>query len=266
MMVFSRQAWGQLIGPSLVALACAALIGATQLPQLRRISTKTSTAPVAVLERELAAEKVRLNLLEKLPTFGFSNLLADWVFLNFLQYFGDDEAREKTGYELSPEYFEVVLSRDPYFLDGYFFLSGSTALYAAMPERSVALMNQGLKQLSPKAPPKSYYVWRYKGIDELLFLGDAKAAQYSFAMAAEWASTYTDPESQSIATFSRRTSQFLARNPRSKFAQVAAWSQVLGNATDDRTRQIAVKRIRALGGDVITGPDGSSRIRPPARD
>lgn len=265
-MVFSRQAWGQLVGPSLVALTCAALIGTTQLPQLRKISTKTSTASVPVLQQEIAAEKLRLNLLEKLPTFGFSNLLADWVFLNFLQYFGDDEVREKTGYELSPEYFEVILSRDPYFLDGYFFLSGSTALYAGMPERSVALMNRSLEQLSPQVPPKSYYVWRYKGIDELLFLGDSKAAQHSFAMAAKWASTYTDPESQSVAEFSRRTAQFLARNPRSKFAQVAAWSQVLGNATDDRTRQIAVKRIRALGGDVVTGPDGTSRIKTPPRD
>lgn len=265
-MVFSRQAWGQLIGPSLVAIVCATLIGATQLPQLRKISTKTSTPPVAVLERELAAEKLRLNLLEKIPTFGFSNLLADWVFLNFLQYFGDDEARAKTGYALSPEYFEVILSRDPYFLDGYFFLSGSTSLFAGMPKRSVNLMNRSLQHLSPKVPPKAYYAWRYKGIDELLFLGDAKAAQRSFEMAANWASTYTDSESQSIAAFSRRTAQFLARNPESKFAQVATWSQVLSNATDDRTRQIAVERIRALGGDVVTGADGIPKIKFPPRD
>jgi hypothetical protein len=266
MMVFSRQIWGQLIAPSLVALACATAIGTTQLPQLRKISTKTSTAPVAVLEREIVAEKLRLNLLEKLPTLGFSNLLADWVFLNFLQYFGDDDARAKTDYRLSPEYFEVILSRDPYFLDGYFFLSGSTSLYAGMPERSVALMDRSLQRLSPQVPPKAYYVWRYKGIDELLFLGDSKAAQHSFEMAAEWASTYTDPESQSIAAFSRRTAQFLARNPESKFAQVSAWSQVLGNATDDRTRKIAVERIRALGGDVVTGADGIPKVKLPPRD
>ncbi|HEY9861851.1 MAG TPA: hypothetical protein V6D16_20295 [Candidatus Obscuribacterales bacterium] len=265
-MVFSRQAWGQLIGPSLVALTCAALIGATQLPQLRKISTKTNAASVAVLEREAVAEKLRLNLLENLPTFGFSNLLADWVFLNFLQYFGDNEARAKTGYALSPEYFEVILSRHPYFLDGYFFLSGSTSLFAGMPERSVDIMNRSLQYLSPKVPPKAYYVWRYKGTDELLFLGDAKAAQHSFEMAANWASTYTDTESQSIARVSQRTAQFLARNPRSKFAQVATWSQVLSNATDDRTRQIAVERIRALGGDVVVGADGVPKIKFPPRD
>lgn len=265
-MVFSRQAWSQLIGPSLVALTCASLIGATQLPQLRKISAKNSTAPVEVLEREAVAERLRLNLLEKLPTFGFSNLVADWVFLNFLQYFGDDEARTKTNYRLSPEYFDVILSRDPYFLDGYFFLSGSTSLYAGMPESSVAIMNKNLKQLAPHVPPQAYYVWRYKGTDELLFLGDSKAAQHSFEMAAQWASTYADSESQSIAAFSRRTAQFLARNPDSKFAQVATWAQVLSNATDDRTRQIAVERIRALGGDVVTDTDGVPKVKLPPRD
>jgi hypothetical protein len=265
-MVSSRQAWGQIVVPSLVALTCATLLGTTQLPQLRKISSKTSTVPVTVLEREAAAENLRLNLLEKLPTFGFSNVLADWVFLNFLQYFGDDEARAKTDYRLSPEYFDVILSRDPYFLDGYFFLSSSTALYAAMPERSVAIMNKNLGQLAPHRPPQAYYIWRYKGIDELLFLGDAKAAQHSFEMAAEWASTYTDAEGQSVAAFSRRTAQFLARNPNSKFAQVATWSQVLSNATDDRTRQIAVERIRGLGGDVVIGADGIPKVKLPPRD
>jgi hypothetical protein len=264
--MFSRQTWGQLIGPSLVTLACATLIGAMQLPQLQIIGTKTTVTSREAGEREIAAEKLRLNLLRKLPTFGFSNLLADWVFLGFLQYFGDAPARAKAGYQLSPEYFEVILGHDPYFRDGYLFLSSSTSLYAGMPERSVAIMAKHLKQLSPQTPPKSYYIWRYKGIDELLFLGDAKAAQHSFEMAAEWASTYTDAEGQSVAAFSRRTAQFLARNPKSKFAQVATWSQVLSNALDDRTRQLAVERIRALGGDVATGADGIPKVILPPRD
>ena len=35
---------------------------------------------------------------KKLPSFGFDNLLADWTFLKFIQYFGDGEARQITGY------------------------------------------------------------------------------------------------------------------------------------------------------------------------
>ncbi|MGB7440222.1 MAG: hypothetical protein WA919_04080, partial [Coleofasciculaceae cyanobacterium] len=112
----------------------------------------------------------------------------------------------------------------------------------------------------------SYYVWRYKGIDELLFLGDGQAAQQSFAKAAEWASTYSDPESQSIAAISSQTAEFLKNNPQSKAAQISAWAMVLGNATDKRTQQIAISQIEALGGKVIITPEGGLRLQLPAQD
>ncbi len=180
MVALSRQNLSQLLGTSIVALLCVAAIAALQVPYLSSLSNKSNTASVAELKREVESERLRLNLLEKFPSFGFDNLVADWFFLNFVQYFGDDAARAKTGYNLSPEYFEIILARDPYFLDAYFFLSGSTTLYAGMPERTVALMSQGLKFLSPKVPPKSYYVWLYKATDELLFIGDAQAAKQTF--------------------------------------------------------------------------------------
>jgi hypothetical protein len=127
-------------------------------------------------------------------------------------------------------------------------------------------MGKGLKLLSPQDPPKSYYVWRYKATDELLFLGDAQAARQSFEKAADWASTYPDEESQTVAAISRQTAQFLARNPVSKSAQVTAWSMVLTSAPDDRTRQLAINRIEALGGKVVITPEGAVRLQLPTQD
>ncbi|MEP0789951.1 hypothetical protein NDI42_12760 [Funiculus sociatus GB2-C1] len=224
------------------------------------------TASPAAFKKELQTERLRLNLLQKTPSFGFDNIVADWVMLGFLSYFGDDSARGQTGYSLSPEYFEIILDRDPRFLTSYLFLSNSISMYAAMPEKSVALMEKGLKSLSPSAPPKSYYVWRYKGTDELLFLGDAQAARKSFEKAAEWASVYADPDSQNVAAISRQTAQFLARNPNSRYAQVGAWSMVLQNAVDDRTRKIAISRIEALGGKMVVTPEGEVRVQLPEKD
>lgn len=234
-------------------------VGLLQLPQLNKISDK-NTIELATLKREVEAEKLRLNLLKQLPTFGFDNLIADWTLINFFQYFGDDEVRQQTGYSLSPEYFEVVLSRDPRFLQAYFFLSTSTSMYAAMPERSVAMMNQGLKFLSPTVPQNSYYIWRYKGIDELLFLGNAEAAKQSFTIAADWASTYADESSQQVAAISRRTAEFLERNPQSNSAQISAWTMVLNSPVDDATRKIAIDRIAALGGKISTTPEGGLQV------
>lgn len=262
-MIAISRSLGHSIGTSLVALLCVGGIAALQVPKLEKLSSEAENVSLEELKKEETSEKLRLNLMQQLPSFGFDNLVADWTFINFLLYFGDDIARSQTGYSLSPEYFEIILAHDPYFLKAYLFLSSSTTIYAGMPERAVALMDRGLRFLSPKAPPKSYYIWRYKGTDELLFLGDTQAAKKSYEQAARWASSYSDDESKSVARLSRQTAQFLAKNPKSKSAQINAWMLVLENAFDDRTRQVAISRIQALGGKVSITNQGEVKVQLP---
>lgn len=266
MIALSRQNLIHSLGPSIVALLCVVAIGALQVPQLNKLSDKERIASLEEVKSEIESEKLRLNVLAKMPSFGFNNLVADWAFIKFAQYFGDDPARLQTDYSLSPEYFEIILARDPYFLSAYPFLSGSTTLYAGMPERTIALIKQGLKSLTPTAPPKSYYVWRYKGTDELLFLGDTQAAKQSFETAAQWASSYSDDESKTVASLSLQTAKFLATNPKSKSAQVSAWMMILDNAFDNRTRQVAINRIQALGGSVTITSQGEVKVQLPKKD
>jgi hypothetical protein len=262
----SRHNLHQLVAASIAALLCILAVGSLQIPQLNRIRNPAQTDSPEAFQQDVALEKLRLNFTQKAPAFGYDNLFADWVFLSFLQYFGDDDARAVTGYHLTPEYFEIIVDRDPRFLGAYTGLSTSISLYAGRPEESVALIEKGLKSMSPRVPLKSYYVWRYKGIDELLFLGDTQAAKQSFEKAAQWASTYSDEESKYVAELSRKTAQFLARNPKSKSAQVVAWTMVLNYATDDRTQKIAISRIEALGGKVTTTPEGRLMIQAPRAD
>lgn len=261
-MLISRQA---ILAPCVVCL-CALSIGWIQSPRLQALLKNKQDIPLATLEKDIQAEKLRLNLLKKTPSFGYDNLMANWAYLNFLQYFGDDDIRAKTGYSLSPDYFDVIIERDPRFLGVYISLSTSISLYAAMPEYSIKLMEKGLKSLQPHLPEKSYYVWRYKGIDELLFLGNAQAAQQSFTTAADWASKYTDEESKYIAITSLRTANFLRTNPNSKYAQISTWGMILSNNIDDETRKRAISAIEKLGGKVITTPQGLNQIIFPPKD
>lgn len=249
----------------IATLFCLVAVVTLQQSQLNNLKKK-ETISAENLKQEVEAEKLRLSLLKKLPSFGFDNLIADWIFLSFLQYFGDDLARQHNGYSLSPEYFEIIVDRDPRFLDSYLFLSTSVSQYAEMPERAVALMAKGLKSLSANNPRTSYYIWRNKGIDELLFLGDGKAAQKSFEMAAAWASVHSDPESKTVEEISRKTALFLARKPDSKIAQVSAWSMILARAVDGRSRQLAISRIQALGGQVSITPEGAVKVFLPKAD
>ncbi|BBD69940.1 hypothetical protein NIES4072_27240 [Nostoc commune NIES-4072] len=254
------------IATPFIICVCILGVGLIQFPQLQKLINSNRSESLETLEKEIRSEDIRLNFLKTMPSFGYDNFIADLVYLNFLQYFGDDEVRDKTGYSLSPKYFEIILERDPRFLAAYRSLSISTSLYAAMPERAIALSEKGLKSLSPSVPEKSYYVWRYKGVDELLFLGNAKAAEQSFATAANWASNFSDSESQMIAHTSQKTAEFLSRNPNSKYAQIATWAIVLNNQVDERTQKRAIKEIEALGGKVITTPEGTKKIIFPPKD
>ncbi|AFY87782.1 hypothetical protein [Chroococcidiopsis thermalis] len=266
MITSPRQNLTRFPGTPIAIILSAIAISALQLPQLNKLTSKAQNNSVAQLNQELEVEKQRLQVLRKLPSFGFNNLVSNWTFINFLIYFGDDTVRDKTGYSLSPEFFEVVINRDPYFLHAYPFLSGSTTMYAGMPERTIALMEKGLKHMSAQFPPKSYYVWRYKGMNELLFTDNATSAKKSFEIAANWASHYSDEESKSVLAISRQTAKFLETNPLSKSAKVSAWVMVFNNAIDDRTRKLAISKIQALGGRVTVTPQGGLSVQLPQKD
>jgi hypothetical protein len=266
MLTESRQNLVQFLGTFAVAVLCGLAIVALQVPQLSQLRSQSRSPSADRLNREAQIESARLNLLEKMPSFGYDNLIADWTFMSFLQYFGDDPAREATDYHLSPDFFDVIVKRDPRFLEAYTFLSTSTAIYAAQPERSVALMNEGLKSLTPTQPPGSYLVWRNKAIDELLFLGDSAAARQSFETAADWADASGLPDAANASAMSRQTAAYLANNPDSRSAQISAWVMVLSNVLDDRTREIAVKRIQDLGGTITVDENGTANVQLPNQD
>ncbi len=209
---------------------------------------------------ELQSKNSKLNVLAKSPTFGLDNVLANYVFLDFLQYFGDERAREELGYGLTTSFFEAILTYTPDYRQFYFFLSGSGSLYAAQPQETTRLIERGLKKISPSQPNDSYYIWRYKGVDELLFLGDGEAAQQSFAIAALWAEQSDHPNSDAMEKASRQTAQYLALNPQSESVQVQAWSSVLANALNEETQRQAIEQIKELGGEVTISDDGKIRV------
>ncbi|WP_141242230.1 hypothetical protein [Leptolyngbya sp. BC1307] len=211
-------------------------------------------------DQQLSGQLEKLKLLSEGPSFGFRNVVANWSFLEFLQYFGDNQNRQTSGYGLSPNYMEAVLNHDPYYRPFYIFLSESTTFYAGMPDKTVEIIDKGLSSFGQQKPADSYYIWRYKGTDELLFLNDGDEAQHSFEMAAQWAAESDDAGSQQMAALSAQTAAYLAANPESMEAKVNAWSSILTTAIDDATRERAVAQIRALGGDVVFSEDGGIKI------
>jgi hypothetical protein len=251
------------IGLVLVSYGTIVQLQLSRLSQLDRKANQPLTK--AEYLREEQQIQASLKVLAKMPTFGFDNLVANWSFLNFLQYFGDDQARPKTGYRITPDFFQVIVDRDPRFLGMYPYLSASVTLYGGQPQQTVRLLQQGINAMPPAMQPEAYFLWQAKATDELLFLGRNQDARRSYEMAASWASQSQDPQMQAIAQRSRQTAQFLATNPDSRRARVGSWYNILTNAIDNPTRQFAAKQIMALGG-VITTRGNEIQVKLPQSD
>lgn len=233
--------------------------------QQKYLENKNNLTAEVDFQKEEETLKTALALQKKMPTLGFNNLFANWQYLQFIQYFGDNTARDKTGYSAVLDFFELISNYDPNFVNAYFLLSTANSIYAGNPQKTVSLLNKILAQISPTIDPNAFVLWNYKGVDEILFLGDTKAAKNSYEKSAQWALMRGDESGKTAAQRSLETAKFLETNPDSKKAQVAAWATILNSVFDDKTRQMAMDKIKSLGGDVIIS-DGKMQVKLPEED
>ncbi|BFM40973.1 hypothetical protein [Synechocystis sp. LKSZ1] len=230
--------------------------------QYPAISNKQKTLSWAEYQTQEAQDKLSLRVLNKIPTLGFSNLIADWLYLNFIQYFGDTKVREEVGYSLTNDYFNFIVNKDPLFVDALYHLDIATSLFAGLPKMSVNNLTKALNTMPPKfiTNIEPYYLWRAKGNDELLFLGDINATKTSYQKSLDWAKYYNTEDARKMIGINQQSLQFLSHNPDSKQAQIGAWASVLANRPDQKTIKRVIEKIEQLGGQVTFMPDGKITV------
>ena len=230
--------------------------------EMQQEKVKTLTKE-KLLERNYAQESrlenSQVQLFKNIPSFGFNNMLANWAMLQFIQYYGDEDARRETGYGLSPDFMEIVAKNDPKFVRAYLMMSVASSVNAGKPERTIEIMNKGLSKLTPDVTD-AYFIWLYKGVDELLFLGDIPAAKKSHQMAADWAKIAGN---EFIEKSARGTVKFLETNPDSRAPRVGAWMLVWLNSQNEETRKLARENIEKLGGKLLVFGDNQVMAIPP---
>lgn len=234
-------------------ISAGGLLGAIAL-QIYAPGGLRATTPTAV-EPEDEPTAVQLQLLKTMPTFGFENLLADWTWLNFLQYFGDEANRKRFGYELNENYFDAITALDPRWLDIYVFLSTAVSFYQGNPETAIQFMERGTTALFPGQPPEAWLIWRLKAIDQLLLAGDTPGAIQSLEMAANWAENTTY---QDFAPQFRQAAQTLKENPDNPLVRINAWLSVYSQVTDQRVQERALQELLKLGVKPQVGADGQT--------
>ncbi len=258
-----------LIPIGLATLSSFVMIGLQRENLDRQLTNQTPESDRLWVERE----ERRLKAMQKLPPsgFGFNNLIADYAFISFLQYYGDDVARieHKTGFGLSKEYFRIIVDRKPYFFNSHSYLASSVAILGGEPEISIVLMDKALTQLEPERFPLTYSLWQRKAIDEMLFLGDNRKAKESTQKAIEAIDRATFPpdSEESIKEIRRILAQrveFLAGDfDPIKFKRLG-WFLILNNAPDLRIRSIAVAELQKLGVPIEITPEGETKLNSPS--
>ena len=201
-------------------------------------------------EEQIESAHISLNTQKLIPTFGFDNLRADLTYLQFVQYFGDEEARKQTGYGLVSSYFETVNDYDPNFTQANLMFSVANSMYAGQPEKTVAMMEKVLESSSPDLED-TYLIWFSKGLDELLFLGDNQAALNSHYNSTKSLMNrenidLNDLAIRNITQANQGKIKYLNTNPDTTKAQILAWQTVLPNVVDPINHQRISDRITVL--------------------
>ena len=231
--------------------------------QLQTLNEPTNSLTDRDYIQQENQQKTKASWQKNIPSFGFGNLISDFAYLQFLQYFGDAEARDITGYSVVTDYFETIVKHDPHFVQSYFMMSPANSLFAARPEKTIELIDRGLQVITPQHPGYPFYLWTYKANDEVLFLGDLKAAKHSYEKAAEWARAREDDLGNEVAQNFERTADFLASNPDPTESQIAAWMTALSSIKDRKTQNYILDKLKELGAEITIDPNGKVKVKPP---
>jgi hypothetical protein len=229
---------------TIAALAIGGIIQLQQ-PQLSQLAARE----VASAEDQ-RQEALRLSLVRRSPSFGFDNLMADWAFLNLIQYDGDSATRKAIGYDLAPKYFDLMTRLDPRFVDSYVFLSGIMSYQMGKPDEAIALMDRGTTALTPKDHPKAFLVWRLKGLDQLLMVNDLQGSQFSYDQAGDWALASSDADTRQVGPIFKQTAEFIRTDPNNKQMLLWSWSSIYDQSVvtrDETTKAKARAKLLEIG-------------------
>ncbi|AGY56329.1 hypothetical protein [Gloeobacter kilaueensis] len=177
--------------------------------------------------------------------FGWRNLLADWLWLQYVQYFGDVAARKKSGYGLSAEYIQAITALDPAFIFAATQANYAVAEQMGAPKEAIAILTAAAKRNPGRADalgmPGSWYLWRLAGSVAFRHLGHYRQAAAYFERAAR------EPGAPAVMR-DNAAAFYNASNDRERAIQL--WREFYVSAPTAQLRAEGRRRLAALGVEV----------------
>jgi tetratricopeptide (TPR) repeat protein len=196
-----------------------------------------------------SSEETTLNTLAKLPNFGNRNLVADFLWLRFSQYFGDTQARAKSGYGLSYKYLETITNKDPHFENPYRIANLAIAYRMGRVDLADTLLVKGIRE-----NPNAYLIWQARGFLHFLYTGDIAKAVYCFRQNAGLAVAVGGNRLQHWGNYWFAMSRYLEVSKSNVWTRRQIWMEVYANSSDASTQELALAQLNKLG--VFLSKDG----------
>lgn len=252
----SRRQWHTL---GLMFSIAIALVGILALQVTTLQKTRQSLTDEYVVRKEQ-----NFAIASTLEGIGFGNLAASWLWLEFIQYYGDTLSRRSEGYSLSYDYLKKITELDDQFLWAYRYISPAVAFSAGQPEKAEELILAGLEAMTPQTQPDGYRLHLDRAVNQFLLIGDAQAGRAAYYAAADWYERAdlqgTDPDAW------RQLADRLVNSPNRNDVRFTMWNQVFYTSADPVTRDRALLELRELGAEIRRRPDGQIQILSPAFD
>jgi len=166
----------------------------------------------------------------KPATFGYYGIVADFIYLWSIQYYGDP------GFHPQMEYlkhtYDIITELDPYYLDAY--ETGALFMFyeGRNPKGALQLLDQGLEK-----NPKQWILPLDAGFYCIMRLKDQKLAAQYFEKASRI------PGAHSLAKRALASMRFKLGD---KFAALELWREVFHTAENSTVKQTAYQQIYEL--------------------
>lgn len=243
---------------SVGTLACIliALAGILGLQGMTMQATREGLSDEYVIRKEQ-----NFAIASTLDSLGYGSLAASWLWMEFIQYYGDTPARRREGYSLTYDYLDKITQLDDQFLRAYRYIAVTVGFSAGQPQLADQLMQRGLEAMTPQTQPEGYRLHLDRAVNYFLLLGDPEAGRRSYYAAGQWfqqAGLQGDqPEGW------RQLGDRLVESPDSEEVQFMVWYQVFNSTADPVTQERALIEMSQLGGQMERDHEGRLRVIPP---
>jgi hypothetical protein len=165
----------------------------------------------------------------KMVSLGYDQILADIYWLNFIQYFGDTNARLVDHYDRCYDYLSLISALDPHFIQAYWFAAFAVGTEQKRPDLAEKIISRGLSNNQD-----NWYLPYIAGVNEFINSKDDKKAAKYYKMAAKFPGS---------PPWLSRQAQILDTNLPRIFKEIRTWATVYESNPDGLVKSTARTKL-----------------------